>query len=109
MKRQHVTEETPKAECLIPSPHSKTKPNAPEEALESIKVDKFMGSKDIREATGFNANDVAKLLNSGLIPTLKWGTVKKIRVSDFNAFFDRVIREGTDLREMLGITAKNTG
>ena len=98
MKRQHVTEETPKAECLIPSPHSKTKPNAPEEALESIKVDKFMGSKDIREATGFNANDVAKLL-----------TVKKIRVSDFNAFFDRVIREGTDLREMLGITAKNTG
>lgn len=109
MKKQRVIEETPKTDDIIPSPLSVSKPIAPKETLECIKVDKLMGNKEIREATGFNANDASQLLNSGLIPTLKWGRVKKVRVSDFNAFIGKVIQEGADLREMLGSTAKDVG
>ena len=66
-----------------------------------VLADPLMGRKEIQEAAGIGAVEASYLLRSGIVPTLRWGRVRKIKASDFNKLVDQSIEEGVDLLELI--------
>ena len=77
------------------------KEGLPDTPVRYILADPLMGRKEIQEAAGIGAVEASYLLRSGIVPTLKWGRVRKIKASDFNKLVDQAIEEGIDLLELI--------
>lgn len=77
------------------------KEGIPDTPVRYILADPLMGRKEIQEAAGIGAVEASYLLRSGIVPTLKWGRVRKIKASDFNKLVDQAIEEGIDLLELI--------
>lgn len=73
----------------------------PDIPVKYVLVDPLLGRKEIMEAGDMGEVQAGDLLRSGVIPTLKWGRVKKVRASDFNKLINQAIEEGVDLLEFI--------
>lgn len=73
----------------------------PDIPVKYVLVDPLLGRKEIMEAGDMGEVQAGDLLRSGIIPTLKWGRVKKVRASDFNKLINQAIEEGMDLLEYI--------
>lgn len=73
----------------------------PDTPVKYVLVDPLLGRKEIQEAGNIGEVQAGDLLRSGVIPTLKWGRVKKVRASDFNKLINQAIEEGVDLLEFI--------
>ena len=61
----------------------------------------LMGRKAIQKAMDIGPVEASHLINSGLLPTLQWGKVKKVKADDFNNLINQSIEEGTDLLALI--------
>lgn len=73
----------------------------PDTPVRYVLVDPLLGRKEIMKAGNMGEVEAGNLLRSGLIPTLKWGQVRKVRASDFNQLINQAIEEGVNLLELI--------
>ena len=63
-----------------------------------MKAERLLTIPEMARAMGINTTTIGQLIARGLIPVLKFGRVRKARVSAFNAFLQNA--EGKDIYEM---------
>lgn len=72
----------------------------PEEApLKAIQVDGLLGLKDLKKILNTGPNEVALMMDTGVIPFLKWGTIRKVRVFTLNKVLADAEEKGINLLE----------
>ena len=64
-----------------------------------MEAERLLTVAKIAQLMGINRGNVGKILNLGLIPSLRFGRVRKVRVSAFNSFLEEM--EGKDIYELL--------
>lgn len=63
-----------------------------------MEPERLLTIPEMAKLMGINQNTINGLIRTGLIPVLKFGRVRKARVSAFNAFLQNA--EGKDIYEL---------
>lgn len=64
-----------------------------------MEPERLLTIPEMAKLMGINQNTINGLIRTGLIPVLRFGRVRKARVSAFNAFLQNA--EGKDIYELL--------